>query len=102
MAARAFRPRGSLVVVYLPAPLRRFTDGQGRVHAAGDTVADVLADLERRFPELRERLLDEAGQIRQFIGVFVDGENARLAGGLERPLGADVEIAIVAATSGGR
>ena len=55
------------VTVRIPTPLRAVAKGNADVQAKGDTVEDVIGDLERQFPGLRERLVDEAGELRRFI-----------------------------------
>lgn len=87
--------------VYLPTPLRRLTNGRARVPAGGGTVAEVLADLEREFPGLREQLRDPNGDLRGFINVFVNGTEIRRLQGPATPLRESDEISIVPAMAGG-
>jgi molybdopterin synthase sulfur carrier subunit len=63
--------------VNIPSPLRSYTNGSPSVSARGATVEEVLADLERHFPGIRFRMIDEQGRIRQHIRIFVntDGVN---------------------------
>jgi molybdopterin synthase sulfur carrier subunit len=76
---------GSIRVI-IPTPLRRFTDGQAQVNATGATVAEVLSDLDARFPGLKERIC---------------GENVRKAQGAATPLKPGDEIGIIPAMAGG-
>ena len=89
------------VQVTIPTPLRRFTGGQARVSAAGTTVAEVLAALDRDFPGLRERVCEEDGRIRRFVNVFVNGANVRDGAGEETPLRPGDEVGIIPAMAGG-
>lgn len=83
--------------VRLPTHLRSYTHGQAEVEARGATLADVLADLEGRFPGLRFRVVDEQGRIRPHVKFFVAGEPVRT---LDAAVG-EAEVQIVAALSGG-
>jgi molybdopterin converting factor small subunit len=60
--------------VNIPSPLRSYTQGASSVAAQGATVADILGDLERRFPGIRFRMIDEQDRIRQHIRIFVNTE----------------------------
>ena len=90
------------VTVLIPTPLRRFTDGQAKVDVSGATVADVLQDLNARFPGIGERLLDDDGQIRRFVNVFVNGQNVRDVEGTQTSLKPGDEVGIIPAMAGGR
>jgi len=83
--------------VYIPTPLRTYTR-QDRVDARGATLADLLGELDRRYPGLRFRIVDEQDSIRPHIKVFINQEQARLLGAPLRP--AD-EVHIICALSGG-
>ena len=83
--------------VLIPSPLQSYT-GAARVVAQGATLAALLEDLERRFPGIRFRMVDEQDRIRRHIRVFVGGEQVHE---LASPLGAGDEVVIVQALSGG-
>ena len=84
--------------VRIPDPLRSYTQQQTIVEADGETIAALLADLERRYPGIRFRMVDERGQIRKHMKVFVNDESVR---DLETPITARDEITIMQALSGG-
>jgi sulfur-carrier protein len=86
------------VKVNLPTPLVEYTGGLRDVVAAGDSLDALLRDLDRRYPGIRFRMIDEQGQVRAHIKLFV---NAELQRSLAVPLRADDNIMIVAALSGG-
>jgi MoaD family protein len=86
--------------VRIPAPLRPLTGGADEVKAAGTTVGEVIEDLERRHPGMRERLLDEKG-VRRFINIYVGEEDVRFLDGLKTALKAGDSISIVPAIAGG-
>ncbi len=60
--------------VHIPSPLRSYTKGESEVEATGATVNALLDDLDRQFPGLKYRMIDEQGRIRQHMRVFVNGE----------------------------
>ena len=88
-------------IVRIPTPLRTLTKGNDEVAAAGATVADVIEDLERNYPGMRDRLMDEKG-VRRFINVFVGDEDIRFLDGLATALKAGDRVTIVPAIAGGR
>jgi molybdopterin synthase sulfur carrier subunit len=89
------------VLVLIPTPLRRFTDGEARVALPAATVGEALSQLDVRYPGIGERLLDDSGQIRRFVNVFVNGRNVREADGLETVLAPGDEVGIIPAMAGG-
>jgi len=85
--------------VHLPRSLvALFPGAPRRLRASGATVADVIADLDRQVPGIRNRLVDAGPSIRTHINVFVEGERARLS----TPVGADAVVHVIPAVSGGR
>ena len=90
------------VTVRIPTPLRQVTKGSAEVQAKGSTVDDVVADLERQFPGLRERLVDESGELRRFINIYVNEEDIRFMDGRKTTLKEGDSVSIVPAIAGGR
>jgi sulfur-carrier protein len=86
------------VKVRIPTPLRSYTNQQSTVDANGDTLDDMLEDLDRQFPGIRFRMVDEQGRLRQHMRIFVGEEMER---DLTVVLDPDIEITIVQALSGG-
>jgi molybdopterin synthase sulfur carrier subunit len=87
-------------IVRIPAALRTLTAGADEVKATGGTVGDVIEDLEKRHPGLKDRLLDEKG-VRRFINIYVGEEDVRFTGGLSTELKSGDAISIVPAIAGG-
>jgi sulfur-carrier protein len=87
-----------MISVLIPSQLTAYTDGATRVPAAGGTVDEVLIDLDRRFPGLRFRVVDEQDRIRKHMRVFVGLEETRSVG---RSLSDGDEVLIFGALSGG-
>jgi molybdopterin synthase sulfur carrier subunit len=83
--------------VLIPTPLRSYTK-QRQVEADGVTVGALLADLDRRYPGIRFRMVDEQDRMRRHMRLFVNGEQVF---DLDRPLTPTDDIAIVQALSGG-
>ena len=87
----------------LPTPLTPYADGRTRIELAASpaTVGDALSALFALHPGLRLRVLDEQGELRPHVNVFVGAESVRFARGLDTPLVESVEIVILPAISGG-
>jgi molybdopterin converting factor small subunit len=83
--------------VLIPSSLRSYTE-RGEAEASGATLAAVLADLDRTYPGIRFRMIDEQDRIRRHIRIFVNDEQVR---DLPQPLNATDEVVIVQALSGG-
>ena len=90
------------VLVRIPTPLRSLTKGQAEVQVTADSVAGLIEDLEAQFPGLKERLVDEAGEVRRFINVYVTEEDVRFLQGAKTALKAGDQVSIVPAIAGGR
>jgi molybdopterin synthase sulfur carrier subunit len=84
--------------VLIASPLYSYTGGRGEVEGTGATVAEVLADLDRRFPGIRFRIVDEQDQVRQHMRIYIGTEPAAT---LDQRIPADQEIHILQALSGG-
>ncbi|HEV8641500.1 MAG TPA: ubiquitin-like small modifier protein 1 [Methylomirabilota bacterium] len=90
------------VTVRIPTPLRSITKGNAEVRAKGESVAEVVDDLERQFPGLRERLVDDSGELRRFINIYVNEEDIRFIQGKKTALKDGDTVSIVPAIAGGR
>ena len=84
--------------VFVPTPLRSYTREESVVEGSGSSLAELLADMDRRYPGFRFRIIDEQDGIRQHIKIFVNQEQA---GTLKAPLRSSDEIHIICALSGG-
>jgi molybdopterin synthase sulfur carrier subunit len=90
------------VLVRIPTPLRAITKNQAEVQASGVTVEGLVLDLERQYPGLRERLMDEGGELRRFINLYVNEEDIRFLQGKKTTLKDGDTVSIVPAIAGGR
>lgn len=88
------------VTIRIPTPLRTLTGGDEVVHVDGSNVLQVIENLEKKHPGMRERLLDEKG-VRRFVNIYVGDEDIRFLDGLETALKGGEEISIVPAIAGG-
>ena len=88
------------ISVRIPTPLRTLTAGQDEVTAEGTTVAEVVADLEARFPGVRDRLLDDKG-VRRFVNLFLGDEDIRFLEGLSTSVKPGETLTIVPTIAGG-
>jgi len=77
------------------------TKGSADVQVTADTVGDLIEDLERQFPGMRERLVEESGEIRRFINIYVNQEDIRFLQGAKTALKQGDEVSIVPAIAGG-
>jgi molybdopterin synthase sulfur carrier subunit len=90
------------VKVKIPTPLRGLTNNQDTVEADGaGTVAEVVQNLEQNYPGMRERLLDDQGELRRFVNIYVNGEDIRFLDNLATAIKPGDEVSIVPAVAGG-
>jgi len=90
-----------MATVRIPSSLRKLTQGQEEVPAAGATVGQVIDDLERNHPGIKARLCDESGALRRFVNVFLGEEDIRFLQHLDTPVDERTELSIVPAIAGG-
>lgn len=89
------------VTVRVPSALRKLTNGRSELSADGVTVRELLADLGDENPALLERILEDDGEIRQFLNVFVNGTDIRYEADLDTPVSEGDEVSIVPSIAGG-
>jgi len=89
------------VTVRLPGVLRDAVGGQAKIEASGATLADVFADVDRRHPGFRSRVLDDRGTIRSYVNVYVGDIDARDSGGLGTAVPEGSEVMVIPAMAGG-
>ena len=87
--------------VRIPTPLRKLTDGEATVDCPGSDVRTVIGKLEAAHPGLAERILDDEGELRRFVNVFVRDEDIRFQSGLDTEVGEDDTVSIIPAVAGG-
>ena len=91
------------VTFLIPSPLRLFTEGTSKVQleVPAATVAEALGALWERYPGVRDRVVTEHGEVREFVNIFVGSENIRDCKGLATPVRDGCEIMIVPSVAGG-
>ena len=89
------------VTVRLPGALRDATGGQTKLEASGRTLAEVIADVDRRHPGFRGRVLDEGGRLRTYVNVYIGEDDARSKGGIDAVVPDGSEIMVIPAMAGG-
>jgi molybdopterin converting factor small subunit len=89
-----------MATVRIPSPLRPYTGGKEYITAVGQTVGEVLDDLMRQFPDLRPHLFND-DKLRNFVNVFVGGEDVRYLDSLETPITDDDRLLIIPSVAGG-
>jgi molybdopterin synthase sulfur carrier subunit len=87
--------------VRIPGPLRKITNGVEKADVEGADLAACIEELESKFPGIQDRMLDEAGQLRYFVNVYLNGEDVRFLDGLSTAVSAGDELSIVPAVAGG-
>jgi sulfur-carrier protein len=89
------------VTVRVPTILRAYTSGEARVTADGAVLGDVLESLDGSFPGIKGRIVDEQGELRRFVNVYVGNEDVRFLEGLATPVAEGSEISVIPAVAGG-
>ena len=85
----------------IPGPLRRLSNGESTVSVEAGDLRSAIDALDHRYPGFKDRLLDEAGQPRQFVNIYLNDEDIRMGDGLGSAVKESDEIAIVPAVAGG-
>ena len=89
------------VLVRIPTPLRKMTNGQDKVEVTESILSIMIDNLESEYPGFKERLIDENGELRYFVNIYLNGEDVRFLSGLSTDTKAGDEISIVPAVAGG-
>ena len=87
--------------VRIPTPLRKLTNEQETVEVESATIGTAVEELEGKFPGIKERLVDETGEIRRFVNVYVNEEDIRFLENQDTPLKAGDDVSIIPAIAGG-
>lgn len=90
-----------MATIIIPTPLRKFTDNTPKLNVRAGTVEEALLDLSANYPDLKKHLLDEGGQIRTFLNIFIGEEDIRDLQNGKTALRDDSVVSIVPAIAGG-
>ena len=91
-----------MATVLVPTPLRRLTGGQAKVEVNGNDIGTLILAIDAQYPGVADKLLDDDGNIKRFINVFVNDDEVRSLQGLHTPVRASDRVSIVPAMAGGR
>ena len=89
------------VSVRIPTILRTYTAGESEVTATGGTLAEVLDDLDASYAGIKGRILDEQGELRRFVNVYVGNEDVRFLDHLDTPTPDGSQVSVIPAVAGG-
>jgi molybdopterin synthase sulfur carrier subunit len=87
--------------VRIPTPLRKLTNNEEVVEVAAATIGAAITELQTRYPGIKERLMDDNGEVRRFVNVYVNEEDIRFLQNQQTPLKDGDEISIIPAIAGG-
>lgn len=89
------------IKVRIPAPLQKMTDNKSEVESQGKDIIGLVADLDKKYPGIKERLCDDKGKLRRFINIYVNEEDVRFLKNEETQLKDGDEVSIIPAIAGG-
>jgi sulfur-carrier protein len=87
--------------IRIPTPLRKLTNGEELVEVSAASVGAAIVELQSRFPGIKERLVDDTGEVRRFVNVYVNEEDIRFLQNQQTPLKDGDEVSIIPAIAGG-
>ncbi len=88
--------------IRIPMPLRKLTNDLDIVQSDAPTLREAVDGLESAYPGIKDRIVDEAGELRRFVNIYVNGEDVRFLDNLSTPLKEKDDVSIVPAVAGGR
>jgi molybdopterin converting factor small subunit len=89
------------VSVRVPTILRPYTQGASEVSVEGTTLSEVLESLDTSYPGIKGRVLDESGELRRFVNIYVDNDDVRFSEGLATTIKDGGQVSIIPAVAGG-
>lgn len=89
------------VLIRIPTPLRRMTNGQAKIELDSGTMGELVAQLDASYPGIKERLVDEEGELHYYVNIYLNGEDVQFLQGLDTSTKSGDEISIVPAVAGG-
>jgi molybdopterin synthase sulfur carrier subunit len=90
-----------VIEVNIPTPLRGLTENKDVVSAEGATISELIDNLDKSYPGIKARIVDDAGNLRRFVNIYINGEDVRFLQDKETAVGANDEVSIVPAIAGG-
>ncbi|MBI5903551.1 MAG: MoaD/ThiS family protein [Deltaproteobacteria bacterium] len=89
------------IKIRIPTPLRKLTNGADEVVAEGGNITEVIEDLEKNYPGLKERICESDGKLRRFVNIYLNDEDIRFKKNMETELKDSDEVSIIPAIAGG-
>ena len=89
------------VKVRIPTPLQKLTNNQSEIQSEAKDINELLAELEKQYPGIKERLCDGEGKLRRFVNIYLNDEDIRFKKNLETELKENDELSIIPAIAGG-
>ena len=89
------------VTVRIPTPIRRVTNGEDKITVSGATLRQIIEAMEEKYPGIKARLCDDKGDLRNFVNIYINGEDVRFLSGIDSPLNPGDEVSIIPAVAGG-
>ncbi|MBI5827859.1 MAG: MoaD/ThiS family protein [Deltaproteobacteria bacterium] len=89
------------IKIRIPTPLRKLTNGADEVMAEGGNITEVIEDLEKNYPGLKERICESDGKLRRFVNIYLNDEDIRFKKNMETELKDSDEVSIIPAIAGG-
>ncbi|MES1197653.1 MAG: MoaD/ThiS family protein [Chitinophagaceae bacterium] len=91
-----------MATIIIPTPLRKFTGNTAKLEVKSGTVQESINELTLNFPDLKKHLLDEKGQLRSFVNIFIGDDDIRDLENVQTKLNSDTVVSIVPAIAGGK
>jgi molybdopterin synthase sulfur carrier subunit len=89
------------VQVHVTSVIQKIVDGQRQIDVDGSTVAELIENIERRYPGFREQIMDQQGQLHRFVNIYLNDEDIRYLKGAETELSDGDQVSILPALAGG-
>ena len=90
-----------MIKIFIPTPLRKFTDEKSQVEVHADTVSEAIRQLARTFPEIEQHLYDQNKDLRKFVRIFLGNEDIQQLNGPDTKVSEGDEVSIIPAIAGG-
>lgn len=90
-----------MATIFVPTPMRKVTGGNGKIQIHASTLQEAIDHADAEYPGFRDRVLDNQGEIKRFINVFINGIDVRKLQGRDTPVHDNDEVAVIPAMAGG-
>ncbi|MCC7161057.1 MAG: MoaD/ThiS family protein [Anaerolineae bacterium] len=90
-----------MATIFVPTPMRKITGGNGKIQIQASTLQEAIDHADATYPGFRERILDNKGEIKRFINIFINGIDVRKLQGRDTPVHDNDQVAVIPAMAGG-